>query len=53
MTVRTAHKVMDDIEARLLAEFPGIEILIHTDPDGLVDERGAAARNVLAGETPA
>ena len=47
MSVREAHKVMDDIEKRLLAEFPDIEILIHPDPDGLVDEQGIAARDVL------
>lgn len=48
MTVRQAHLVMDEIEAKLLAEFPGVEILIHPDPDGLVDERGRAAQDVLA-----
>ncbi len=53
MTVREAHKVMDEIEARLLAEFPDVEILIHPDPEGLINEHGAAARNVLAGEIPA
>lgn len=47
MTVRQAHRVMDDIEARIHAEFPGVEVLIHTDPDGLVDERGNAGKNVL------
>jgi ferrous-iron efflux pump FieF len=48
MTVRQAHKVMDAIEARLVAEFPGTEILIHPDPEGLVDEEGIAAEDVLA-----
>lgn len=48
MSVRDAHRVMDEIEDKLLAEFPGVEILIHPDPDGLVDERGMAARDVLA-----
>jgi ferrous-iron efflux pump FieF len=54
MTIREAHKVMDAIEARLLAEFPGTEILIHPDPDGLVNEQGQAAEDVLAQaeETP-
>ena len=52
LTVRQAHKVMDEIEARLLAEFPGVEILIHPDPDGLVDERGCAAQDVLADGNP-
>lgn len=47
MTVREAHKVMDDIEARLHREFPDVEILIHPDPEGLVDEEGMAAKNVL------
>ena len=51
MTVRDAHKVMDDIEARLRGEFPDVEILIHTDPRGLVDEQGPAGRNVM-GEGP-
>ncbi|MBS0254495.1 MAG: cation diffusion facilitator family transporter [Proteobacteria bacterium] len=49
MTVHQAHKVMDEIEAKLLAEFPGVEILIHPDPDGLVNEHGPAGENVLPG----
>jgi ferrous-iron efflux pump FieF len=48
MSVRQAHRVMDDIERRLTAEFPGLEILIHPDPDGLIDEHGIAAEDVLA-----
>jgi len=47
MSVRHAHQVMDEIEAKLHAEFPGVEILIHPDPDGLVDESGMAAEDVL------
>ena len=37
-----------EVEERLTAEFPGVEILIHPDPEGLVNERGRAGRNVLA-----
>lgn len=48
MTVRQAHDVMDEIEAKLLAEFPDMEILIHPDPDGLVNETGLAAQDLLA-----
>ena len=48
MTVRDVHTVMDEIEAKLLREFPGIEILIHPDPEGLVNETGAAAVDLLA-----
>lgn len=51
MTVRDAHRVMDSVEEWLTAEFPGVEILIHPDPEGLVNERGRAGRNVLARRT--
>ena len=54
MTVRAAHKVMDEIEAHLRVEFPGVEILIHPDPEGLIDEAGQAGQEVLPqeGERP-
>ena len=35
LTVAQAHRVMDEIEARLAREFPGVEILIHPDPEGM------------------
>ena len=47
MSVIEAHRVMDEIEAKLLAEFPDVEMLIHPDPEGHVDERGLAAKDVL------
>ncbi len=34
MTVLDAHRVMDEVEAKLMAEFPGTEVLIHPDPEG-------------------
>jgi ferrous-iron efflux pump FieF len=34
MSVQSAHDVVDDIEARLLAEFAGAEFFIHIDPRG-------------------
>lgn len=40
MTIREAHRVMDEIEARLRSEFPAVEILIHPDPEGHVDGQG-------------
>jgi ferrous-iron efflux pump FieF len=40
MTVAEAHAVMDEIEAELAAEFPGVEVLIHVDPEGQVDAPG-------------
>lgn len=40
MTVLKAHEVMDEIEAELMREFPGVEVLIHPDPEGHKDELG-------------
>jgi ferrous-iron efflux pump FieF len=39
MTVAEAHRVMDEVEARLATDFPGVEILIHPDPQGWVRQR--------------
>jgi len=51
MTIAQAHKVMDELEARIEAEFPGVEVLIHPDPEGLVDEEGPAAEELLPMES--
>ena len=40
MTVARAHDVIEEIEAALATEFPGVEVLIHLDPEGQVDEPG-------------
>ncbi len=42
MTVVEAHHVMDEIEAKLATEFPGVEVLIHVDPEHQIDEPGNA-----------
>jgi ferrous-iron efflux pump FieF len=39
---------MDELEARVIEAFPGVEVLNHPDPEGLIDEAGDAARDVLA-----
>jgi len=44
MTVAAAHKVMEEMEHKLEAEFPGTEILIHLDPEGQVDRPGDSLR---------
>lgn len=48
MTVTDAHRVMDEVEARLMAEFPGVEVLIHPDPEGMVDDHEQAPEDLLA-----
>lgn len=37
MTVAEAHRVMDEVEAQLMAEYPNTEVLIHPDPEGHAD----------------
>lgn len=34
ITVREAHDAMDELEAKLMAEFPGTEVIIHPEPRG-------------------
>ncbi len=48
MTVRQAHVVMDEVEAILRKEFPGVEILIHPDPEGHVDPTDLSSQDLLA-----
>lgn len=38
MSVGDAHRVMDEVEHKLQAAFPDIEILIHPDPAGHIDK---------------
>ena len=52
MSVAQAHRVMDELEARLMKRFPGVEVLIHPDPEGLIDEEGHAAEELLPTATP-
>ena len=49
MTVAEAHTVMDELEERIEREFPGVEVLIHPDPEGLVNEHGSAEEELLPG----
>lgn len=39
ITLRRAHDISDAIEAELMVEFPGAEIIIHQDPAGIVEQR--------------
>ena len=40
MTVAAAHRIMDEVEQALMDAFPGVEVLIHPDPEGHKDEMG-------------
>ena len=40
MTVEQAHEIIDRVEEDLCRRFPGLELLIHIDPRGHVDDPG-------------
>ena len=45
-----AHKVADEVEAAMAARFPGADILIHQDPQGVVETERDAGRSVPAAD---
>lgn len=49
LKITEVHDLMDDVEARIAGDFPGVEVLIHPDPVGLVRDEGAAAEELLPG----
>ena len=53
MTIAAAHDVMDAIEAKIQGEFPGVEILIHPDPEGHVDAGLAGRPDLTAAQIKA
>ena len=38
-----AHKVSDDVERTIVGEFPGAEVIIHQDPEGIDEPRATFA----------
>jgi ferrous-iron efflux pump FieF len=40
MTIYQAHEIIERVEEDLCRAFPGLELLIHIDPEGHVDEPG-------------
>lgn len=40
MTVSQSHDIIERVEEDMLRQFPGVELLIHIDPEGHVDEPG-------------
>ncbi|HVT53209.1 MAG TPA: cation diffusion facilitator family transporter [Dongiaceae bacterium] len=37
--LKTAHRISDEVEAKLVQAFPGAEVIIHQDPYGLEERR--------------
>jgi len=37
LSLTEAHKVSDEVESALAAAFPGADIIIHSDPDGILE----------------
>lgn len=47
LTLHQVHEVMDRVEIELGKEFPGVEILIHPDPEGHSDDIGFVPSEML------
>jgi ferrous-iron efflux pump FieF len=50
MSVTEAHRVMDEVEAKLERAFPGTEVIIHAEPEGAMEADELRAEELL---TPA
>ncbi len=50
LSVADAHRVMDEVEAKLAMSFPDVEILIHPDPEGHVDADRGGLSSVITEE---
>jgi ferrous-iron efflux pump FieF len=50
LLLKAAHKIADEVEASLLTAFPNSEIIIHEDPEGLVEEMPDFAEVIHANE---
>jgi len=50
LLLKAAHKIADEVEASLFAAFPNSEIIIHEDPEGLVEEMPDFAEVIHANE---
>ena len=45
MPLSAAHEIADEVEARIKERYPGAEILIHQDPEGLIEEQPRFAQS--------
>ncbi|MCH7888721.1 MAG: CDF family cation-efflux transporter FieF, partial [Proteobacteria bacterium] len=45
MPLSAAHEIADEVEARIKECYPGAEILIHQDPEGLIEEQPRFAQS--------
>lgn len=43
MSLTEAHELADEVEAAILKEFPGAEVIIHEDPEGVAEARSRFA----------
>jgi ferrous-iron efflux pump FieF len=48
LSLSQAHRISDEVEARLRASYPGAEIIIHQDPEGIEEPRASFPRRAAA-----
>ena len=47
MTLRDAHVVSDRVEEDIVAAFPGAEVIVHLDPEGIAEDMPDYARSQI------
>jgi ferrous-iron efflux pump FieF len=48
MSLLRAHEISDEVEAKLRAAYPNVEVIIHQDPEGIEEPRSKFPRRVAA-----
>ena len=48
MSLLRAHEISDEVEAKLRAAYPNVEVIIHQDPEGIEEPRSSFPRRVGA-----
>jgi ferrous-iron efflux pump FieF len=49
MRLSRAHEVSDEVEAKILEAFPSAEVIIHQDPEGIVEHQAFPAPRAASG----
>lgn len=53
MSLAAVHRIMDEVEGKLMKEFPGAEVMIHPEPDGHRDGHCEGPQGTAFDETEA
>jgi ferrous-iron efflux pump FieF len=49
MPLRRAHEVSDEVQVKILEAFPNAEVIIHQDPEGIIEHQAFPAPRAANG----